>query len=113
MVRVFLIFSLLCLFLLAKDEKSVYETNCVRCHNKIPVAIDKYFYRYLLEYSSEEDVKKAMFDFLKNPTEETTVMPESFIKRFGIKKKTKLKDEELKKALDSYWEKYKVFGKLE
>lgn len=112
MVRVFLILSILSLFLFAKDEKSVYETNCVNCHNRIPVTIDKYFYRYLLEYSSEKAVKKAMFDFLKNPMIETTVMPDSFIKRFGIKKRTKLSDRELNQAIDSYWEEYKVFGKL-
>ena len=39
-------------------------------------------------------------------------MPEAFIKRFGIKKPTKLTTKELEEALDTYWEKYKVFGKL-
>ena len=39
-------------------------------------------------------------------------MPDAFINRFGIKDKTKLNDEKLKEALDIYWEKYKVFGKL-
>jgi len=91
---------------------NVYETNCLKCHNKLPVSIDKYFYRYLLKYSSEREVKKAMSSYLKNPTNDTTIMPQAFIKRFGIKKKTKLSDEQLKKALDIYWEKYKVFGKL-
>ncbi|MFY9094462.1 hypothetical protein PZR46_09750, partial [Aliarcobacter butzleri] len=84
MVRVLLIFSLFIIFSFAKDEKDIYETNCVKCHNRLPVSIDKYFYRYLLEYSSERAVKKAMFDFLKNPSAETTIMPESFIKRFGV-----------------------------
>ena len=112
MVRVFFICSLFAIFLFAKDEKNIYETNCVKCHSRLPVSIDKYFYRYLLEYSSERAVKKAMFDFLKNPSAETTIMPESFIKRFGVKKKTKLSDEELNSALDKYWEEYKVSGKL-
>lgn len=112
MVRVFFICSLFIMFLFAKDEKNIYETNCVKCHSRLPVSIDKYFYRYLLEYSSERAVKKAMFDFLKNPSAETTIMPESFIKRFGVKKKTKLSDEELNSALDEYWEEYKVSGKL-
>lgn len=112
MVRFLLIFSLFTMFLFAKDEKTIYETNCVKCHNRLPVTIDKYFYRYLLEYSSERAVKKAMFDFLKNPNKETTIMPDSFIKRFGVKKKTKLSDEDLNKALDLYWKEYKVSGKL-
>ncbi|XPS41007.1 hypothetical protein ACN2C3_05095 [Aliarcobacter butzleri] len=63
MVRVFFICSLFIMFLFAKDEKNIYETNCVKCHSRLPVSIDKYFYRYLLEYSSERAVKKAMFDF--------------------------------------------------
>ena len=114
MVKVFLVLFLIISSLnAAKSEDDIYETNCVKCHSKLPVAIDKYFYRYLLKYSSEKDVKKAMFEFLKNPSKEETIMPESFITRFGVKKKTKLSDEKLKEALDIYWETYKVFGKLQ
>lgn len=91
----------------------VYENNCVKCHDKLPVSIDKYFYRYLLKYSSEKSVKKAMIDYLKDPNDDDTIMPDAFIKRFGIKQKTKLKDKELIEAIDIYWEKYKVFGKLQ
>jgi Ca2+-binding EF-hand superfamily protein len=112
MVRVvFFIFLISISLYAAKND--IYETDCVKCHNRIPVTIDKYFYRYLLKYSSEKEVKKAMFNFLKNPTKEETIMSESFITRFGIKKKTKLSDKKLKEALDIYWDKYKVFGKLQ
>ena len=90
----------------------VYQTNCVACHNKLPVSIDKYFYRYLLKYSSEKDLKKAMLHYLKNPTKEESVMAEAFISRFGVKKKSKLSNAELKKALHEYWYIYKVFGEL-
>lgn len=105
---VFTLFSL-ALFLNAND---IYENNCVSCHKSLPVSIDKYFYRYLLKYSSERNVKEAMTTYLNNPTKETTIMPEAFIKRFGVKKATKLNKKELDKALDIYWDKYKVFGKL-
>ena len=94
------------------NPKNICERNCVTGHNRIPVTIDKYFYRYLLEYSSEEDVKKAMFEFLKNPTKEKSLMSESIIKRFGLKKKTRLSDNELKEALDIYWSEYNLFDKL-
>lgn len=93
-------------------QSSIYENNCVECHKKIPVSIDKYFYKYLLIYSSETDMKHAIMNYLKVPIKETTVMSDSFISRFGIKKPTTLSDAELKKAVDIYWEKYKVFGKL-
>ena len=100
-------------FLNAEEkEKTVYEQNCIKCHRKLPVSIDKYFYRYLLKYSSEDRVKESMFRYLKKPSKDMTIMPEAFIKRFGVKKKTKLSDKKLYEALDIYWEKYKVFGKL-
>lgn len=111
MVKVFLVILLISISLFSKTN-DIYETNCMKCHNKIPVSIDKYFYRYLLKYSSEKDVKKAMFEYLKNPSKEKTIMTESFIKRFGVKKKTKLSNEKLNEALDIYWDKYKIFGKL-
>ena len=113
MVKVFLVLFLIISSLnAAKDEDGIYETNCVKCHSKLPVTIDKYFYRYLLKYSSEKDVKKAMFDYMKNPTIEKTIMAESFITRFGIKKKTNLSDDKLMEALDIYWDEYKIFNKL-
>ena len=109
--NLFFIFILSC-SLFAKSEIDTYEANCVKCHDKLSLSIDKYFYRYLLKYSSEKDVKDAMFDYLQNPSVEKTIMAESFITRFGIKKKSNLSDEKLKEALDIYWDEYKIFGKL-
>ncbi|MDD2887207.1 MAG: hypothetical protein PHY66_05355 [Aliarcobacter sp.] len=113
MVKTFLILFLMVVSLFAAEkEDNIYESNCVKCHSRLPVTIDKYFYRYLLKYSSEKDVKRAMFDYMKNPTVEKTIMAESFITRFGIKKKTNLSDDKLMEALDIYWDEYKIFNKL-
>lgn len=97
-------------FLLA--ETSIYEETCVSCHKSLPVSLDKYFYRYLLKYSSEKNVKETLILYLQNPRKETTIMPTAFINRFGIKTKTKLKKKELISAINTYWEEYKIFGKL-
>ena len=91
---------------------SVYKNNCVGCHKKLPVSIDKYFYRYLLKYSAQSSVSQAMGEYLKNPSKEKTIMPDAFINRFGIKNKTQLTSKELDEALNEYWQTYKVFGKL-
>ena len=113
MVKIILILIFFTNFLIAdKKDNVIYDLNCIGCHKKLPVSIDKYFYRYLLKYSSEKDVKLAMFEYLKNPSKEKTIMAESFITRFGIKKKSNLSDDKLNEAIDSYWEKYKIFGKL-
>ena len=90
----------------------VYKENCLACHEKLPVSIDKYFYKYLLIYSSEADMKHAIINYLKVPVKETTVMSDSFIRRFGVKETTLLNEEQLREAVDAYWEKYKIFGKL-
>lgn len=92
---------------------SVYQDNCVSCHSPLPVKIDKFFYRYLLKYSSEENLKTALITYLKNPTKEGTILPEGLVNRFGIKEKTILNDTQLKIAVDEYWEIYKIFGKLQ
>ncbi len=108
MVRLIILFLITLSFLKA----DIYQQNCITCHNQLPVFLDKFFYRYLLKYSSEKDVKVALFEYLKKPSKDTTVMPEAFILRFDIKKPTTLDDKQLKQAIDIYWDKYKVFGKL-
>lgn len=106
--------SIVLVFLLLASiiQADVYEENCVQCHKDLPVSIDKYFYKYLLIYSSENDMKHAIINYLQIPLQETTVMSDSFIRRFGVKKKSTLNEKDLRKAVDVYWERYKVFGKL-
>jgi hypothetical protein len=105
------IFLLLC-FLYTLVNASVYEDNCVKCHKEDPEGIDKYFYNYLLIYSGERDTKNAIISYLNYPAKETSIISDEEISKFGIKKKTTLNQEQLKEAVDIYWEKYKVFGKL-
>ncbi|MCF6329968.1 MAG: hypothetical protein L3I99_00280 [Sulfurimonas sp.] len=103
-----LIFSLMFCF----ANATVYEDNCIKCHKQFTPSIDKYFYKYLLIYSSETDMKNAIISYLKYPAKETSVMSDAYIDKFGIKEKSKLNENEIKQAVDVYWEKYKVFGKL-
>ncbi|MBE0491556.1 MAG: hypothetical protein IBX44_04850 [Sulfurospirillum sp.] len=108
MVKVFIIFLALHVGLFG----GIYESNCVQCHEKLPVGIDKFFYRYLLKYSSQEQVKASLSAYLKNPTQDKSILQEALLARFGIKEKTTLSDPQLQKAIDAYWETYKIFGKL-
>ena len=39
-------------------------------------------------------------------------MSDLFLEVYGIKEPTKLSDKELQKAIDIYWDRYKVIGKL-
>jgi hypothetical protein len=104
----FTLFSAACLY----AQTGIYEKNCIPCHEDMAVKIDKFFYRYLLKYSSEMEVKNAMTKYLKNPKAENSILVDGLINRFGVKKKTILNDEQLQEALDTYWNQYKIFDKL-
>ncbi len=106
-----LVVLVLCGFAQA-SSKNIYEKNCVRCHKRLQVGIDKFFYRYLLTYSSEKEVKKALKEYLKKPTKKKSLLADGLIRRFGVKRPTKLKDKKLDEAIKIYWEKYKLIGKL-
>jgi len=107
-VRIFIVLVLMLVSLSA----SVYQKNCVSCHKKLPIKIDKFFYRYLLKYSSAIETKYAMKLYLQNPQKENSILNPALLNRFGVKKKSKLNQKELEKAIDEYWDIYKVFGKL-
>lgn len=111
MVKTTLLLALFVSFLCAKT--GIYEKNCIPCHQDMAVKIDKFFYRYLLKYSSEREVKSAMHHYLKNPKAENSILVDGLINRFGIKKKTTLTDEQLQEAIDDYWDYYKIFDKLQ
>jgi len=93
-------------------EENSYEKNCVQCHDKTPIKLDRCFNKYLLNNSNEDDTKKEIVKYLKNPNKNNTVMSDAVIGRHGVKEKSKLSEKELKEAVDIYWEKHQVSGKL-
>ena len=99
-------------FHLTSQAADIYERNCIPCHEKLPTSLSQMFMKYLESYSGEKNVKTIMKFYLKSPMVNLSVMSDLFIDSYGIKKPTKLNDEELDKAIDIYWEKFKVFDKL-
>jgi hypothetical protein len=93
-------------------NEKIYNENCLVCHKPLSFNLKSIYFDYLLKYSSEDAVKLALIDYLKEPNKDTTVMPKDYIRSFGLKNRTLLSDKELKKAVDYYWDIYKVFGKL-
>ena len=108
MVRIFFVLSVLVAF----SFSSVYSENCVGCHKKISLSLEKLFYEYLLKYSSEIETKYAIKEYLSDPKKEDSILLEEELEKYGVKKKSNLSPKDLKKAVDEYWDIYKVFGKL-
>jgi len=106
------IIVLLLLTLNMNARTNAYEFNCVPCHRFQPASLEKMFMTYLKTYSGELSLKGSLKEYLKNPTENTSLMGELFIERFSVKDKSLLTDEELDEAIDVYWELYNVKSKL-
>ncbi|SFV70377.1 hypothetical protein MNB_SV-3-795 [hydrothermal vent metagenome] len=68
--------------------------------------------RYLLVYSGENNLKAGLKHYLKYPSKDISVMSDLFLDTYGVKHKTVLSDRQLDEVLDTYWDKFKVFGKL-
>lgn len=99
---------LVIIFLLASSlTASEFEINCISCHQN-STQLKMIMEKYTLKFSSQKRVENAMFEFLKNPSKERTAMPFGFISRFGIKEKSTLSDEILKKSISEYYEKYNL-----
>ena len=94
------------------SAESVYERSCIPCHRDLPTSLEQMFLSYLAAYSGENNVKTILKYYLKHPSDSLSVMSDLFKSTYGIKKATTLSDEELDKAIDIYWEKFKVFDKL-
>ncbi len=92
--------------------QDAYEQHCVQCHRALPMTLQKMFMEYLSVYGGENNTKAALKYFLRHPRKDTSVMSELFLKNFSIKKPLIISDQELNEAIDIYWDKYKVIGKL-
>ena len=109
MVKHILVVVLLLTGIFAEDA---YERHCVECHKSLPTSLQRMFMNYLLVYGGEKNMKAGLKHYLQYPSKHISVMSDLFIDNYGIKKKTRLTSDEIDKALDVYWEKFKVFDKL-
>jgi hypothetical protein len=99
-------------FLFANESKyDNFENNCKSCHFA-KKQMDMFMFRYTLKYSSEDKIKNAIFEYLKNPKIENSVMPRGFLNRFGVKEKISLEDDVLLKSNDEYYELYNVKDRI-
>lgn len=93
-------------------SQDAYERNCVECHKDLPTTLQQMFKEYLQTYSGEENVKAGLKHYLRYPSKGISVMSELFLDSYGIKKQSNINKKELNKAIDIYWDKFKVFDKL-
>jgi len=103
------------IFLLVQSlnaNNKLFEKNCSSCHFASQ-QLNMFIARYTLQYSSPKRIKKAIFDYLKNPKKQNSIMPRGFLNRFGVKEATTLDDSELQKSIDEYYDIYNLKKRIE
>jgi len=95
------------------NAQNIFERNCIHCHETLPISLQEIFKQYLIVYSGENNVKAGIKHYLNYPSKDISVMSKLFTDTYSIKYKTNLNSKELDEAIDFYWDKYKVFGKLQ
>lgn len=103
MVKLLLFIS----FLSVNIYSNIFEKDCLSCH-KNKKELKLFMIHYTLSYSSEKKIKEAIFNFLKSPISHNSIMPASFIMKYGFKNSSTLNDKELKKAINIYYQKYNL-----
>ena len=107
--------TLLVVSLYAEEPLSTQEqlqSNCLNCHTQDQIPNDLIFRRYLMKYSTQEAMNKAILKYLKDPLKENSIMPHPFFSKFPMKKTLDLDDTTLKQNIRTFLETFDVKKKL-
>jgi len=102
-----------CLCWTSSNAKDAFEKHCVSCHVQMDISLRKTFMNALLVYGGEENMKAGLTYYFRSPSQGASVMDEDFLRKSGVKIPMDISTKELNEALDIYWQKYTVIGKLQ
>lgn len=103
---------IVCIFSVFSFAADAFEKHCVSCHTQVNVSLQKVFMDALLIYGGRENMKVGLAYYLRNPHKDNSVMSEEYINKNGIKEAISIDDKSLNEALDIYWRRYTIVGKL-
>jgi len=88
------------------------QQSCIHCHQVQKIPSDMIYRKYLLKYSTKQNISKAMYNYIKSPSPQTSIMPKPFFSKFPVKPLLNIEDSELKKLIELYIDRYDVKRKL-
>jgi len=88
------------------------EQQCLHCHQEQQIPSNLISKRYLMKYSTDKRIEEAMFEYLKEPKKEHSIMPSPFFSKFPMKEKSLLDDVSLKQNIKVFFQKYNMKKKL-
>jgi len=95
-----------------EEMESRLQQDCFRCHEEQKIPSEAIYRRYLLKYSSRDTIRKKMFEYLRHPSVQQSIMPQPFFNKFTIKEPSELEKRELQELIDAYVARFDVAGKL-
>jgi len=112
MGKIVLFLILITINLASQTAPKTLSQTCLKCHQKQQIPSELIYRKYLIKYSSIKTIKKKMFNYLKNPKRENSIMPKQFFLKFPMKKRVDLNDTLLSKRIKEYIDFYDVRKKL-
>jgi len=93
-------------------EKQQLRETCLQCHIQEQIPSELIYRRYLMTYSTQEEMQNAIFNYLKDPKKENSIMPPPFFFKFPMKEALDLDDETLEKNIRAFLDTFDVKKKL-
>jgi cytochrome c551/c552 len=88
------------------------KNSCIGCHQEQKIPSELIYRKYLMKYSDKEAIEDKIFEYIKNPKKENSIMPKQFFLKFPMKSKMDLNITILKKDISDYLELFDVRRRL-
>ena len=113
MAQIILILFLAIFELDAEAPSQALQESCLACHAQKQIPDALIYRRYLMTYSNNLKMKKAIREYLKNPKVEHSIMPSQFFLKFPMKSPLGKEDEaNLTKNIDAFLDYFDVRKQL-
>ena len=86
----------------ASHSNQQLHKKCLECHKQEQIPTELIYRRYLMTYSTKEEMQNAIFEYLKDPQQENSIMPPPFFIKFPMKEALDMDDEELHKNISDF-----------
>ncbi len=96
----------------AKEPSVLLQKNCLACHREQQIPSELIYRRYLMKYSTHNNIKKQLLSYLKAPSPKTSIMPKQFFLKFPQKKALDLNETILKESIEAYLDYFDVRERL-
>ena len=96
-----------------KTEPSIELKNiCLNCHSRQKIPSELVYRRYLMRYSTNKNMQKAILEYLKNPNPKNSIMPKQFFFKFPKKERSENNISTIKRGIEEYLNYFDIKNKL-